>query len=214
MKWKRSKYNLLGLKFGRLTVLARDGSKQQGAMWLCECECGATVSRLGRNLRRNFTKSCGCYGREQKLKAITKHGLSKTSIHKRWTMIKQRVSNPNHPSFKNYGGRGITMHLPWMRSVECFARDIPPKPDGNLTIDRIDNDGNYEPGNIRWATKAQQCRNKRGNHWITVDGVTRVITDWAKLFSIAAPSIYNMAKKLGTDEQAVRHFMEKKGIAA
>ena len=148
--------DLTGQAFGLLTVLERAPNTAQSrqAHWLCVCACGKETVVNGSSLRRGRTRSCGC-GR-------IRHGLAgKTPEYHVWEGIKQRCLNPNHARYEYWGGRGVTVCQRWAESFEAFYADMCPRPSPGHSIDRVDNDGNYEPGNCRWATASQQQRNRR-----------------------------------------------------
>lgn len=153
--------DLTGQRFGRLVVLGRDGSDKYGsALWRCRCNCGNEVLVTSSNLRR--TNSCGCLRRELVTKRDTAHGQRFTRLYRVWQGMKTRCNTPSSTSYRWYGARGITVCDEWMNNFESFRswalthgyRD-------DLTIDRINVDGNYEPDNCRWATVAEQQHNKR-----------------------------------------------------
>lgn len=157
-------------RYGRWVVLERADTKSYGdAMWLCRCDCGTERVVMGNSLRRGTSKSCGCLSAEIARSRMTgaknylKHGHSGTKIYAIWSAMKQRCYNPDNDSYLRYGARGITVCDAWRESFETFYADVGDAPEG-LTLDRIDNDGNYEPGNIRWATRQQQADNKSGYH--------------------------------------------------
>lgn len=155
--------NLAGKIFGRLSVVARDSNSPGGhARWLCQCSCGGSVTALGTNLRRGFTRSCGCFQTESRfvVKSI-KHGDCRSSEHMAWGSMIQRCENPKAKNYYRYGGRGISVCPKWRDSYEAFLADVGRKPTAEHSLDRWpDRDGNYEPGNIRWATAKEQAQNR------------------------------------------------------
>ena len=163
----RPKKNLTGQRFGYLTVLEeaeKDNTEQ--LQWHCQCDCGKQVIVRGSDLRSKSTTSCGCY-RKRKL---TKHGQStrtrgETSTYQCWKTMLARCYNPNNISYKNYGGRGIRVYRKWWK-FKNFYKDMGDKPKG-LTLERINNDGDYRPSNCKWATQQEQNRNIRckGYSW-------------------------------------------------
>lgn len=158
--------DLSGRRFGRLIVVRRDGASKAGkALWLCRCDCGGEKTTLSASLLRGRTTSCGCLQVAEVRARLTIHGQaskrSRTVLYKTWAGMKRRCTNPNATGYENYGGRGIRVCDEWMHSFEAFAEHLGERPGPGYSIDRINNDGNYEPGNVRWATRAEQNRNKR-----------------------------------------------------
>lgn len=173
--------DLTGQRFGRLMALEFAGIKKHRAQWQCKCDCGNICVVDEHSLHIGNTKSCGC------LQSERFHGKSKTKIYRTWRGIKKRCLKPNHMNYKNYGGRGITVCDEWCDNFQAFF-DYVSKLDHfgeeGYTLDRIDNNGNYEPGNVRWATDAEQRGNRRSSRLVEYDGKQMTIRDAAKYSGI------------------------------
>ncbi|HEX3058063.1 MAG TPA: hypothetical protein VHP62_01805 [Usitatibacter sp.] len=172
--------DLTGHRYGRLTVVSYEGmTPSRNKLWRCRCDCGGeSIAQLG-NLRNGTTQSCGCLHSEVTRQINSRHGLSKTPEYQAWRAIQDRCYNANLPVYKNYGARGITVCQRWRDSLAAFIKDMGPRPSRRHSIDRIDNDGNYEPGNCRWATALQQARNRRACVRLTHNGRTMSPAEWA-----------------------------------
>lgn len=167
-------HQFIGQKFGRLSVLDVPSINK----FLCRCECGKEISALASNVKRGNTTSCGC----AKLEIITKHGHSPrgkcSSEYSSWHCMCGRCCCPTNAEYPSYGGRGIAVCPEW-HDFQQFLADMGLKPTPRHSIDRIDSRLGYNPANCRWATPAQQTRNTTQTHFITFEGRTMCLTDWA-----------------------------------
>ena len=178
-------FDLKGKKFNRLTVISRQNNYKDGSSkWLCQCDCGNKVVVLGGHLRSGHTKSCGCLQKEicKAIKHKPKHGMAKTKIYKTWNGIKNRT-NPNNKNkfsyYKNYSGRNIKICKEWEEDfINFYNWAMANGYKEGLTIDRINNDGNYEPSNCRWVAMKKQQNNKRNNVLIEYNGETHTMAEW------------------------------------
>lgn len=166
----------VGKKFGMYTVISFEGYKTYSSglrrsLWKVRCECGTEKVLTAKRLTDKEAGSCGCVQKEAARKAVTTHGQSYNKMYKVWTSIKQRCFNPKDEGYNNYGGRGITMHPDWVESFEAFYAYVGDKPAKGMSLDRIDNNGNYEPGNLRWANQSQQTLNSRRSKKYIIDNV-------------------------------------------
>lgn len=155
--------DLIGKVFGRLTVLERAPKKETSrfAQWHCRCECGELATVATDLLQTGRKRSCGCLRRENIRRIATTHKGTGTPEHHAWGAMIQRCENESHPAYRHYGGRGITVCAAWRASFAAFLADVGPRPSVEHSLDRIDNNGPYAPGNVRWATVTQQNGNRR-----------------------------------------------------
>lgn len=151
--------DLTGKRFGRLIVVSRSENINRHKTWLCRCDCGVEKI-IGSSNLIGGTKSCGCLKRETIINIFTTHGMTKSPERMSWKAAKARCFNKNSDKYRDYGGRGITMCSRWVNSFQNFYDDMGVRPPGT-SLDRIDNDGNYEPGNCKWSTPKEQQRNRR-----------------------------------------------------
>ena len=176
--------DLTGKTFGKWTVLEFHSYNNRGSVkWLCRCECGTEKPVITADLRRGRSTQCTRCAR-------TRHGVSRSPEWNSWAAMRKRCSNPSYGNYHRYGGRNIVVCDRWLKSFVNFLADMGPKPSSKHTIDRIDNDGNYEPSNCRWATPKQQSRNKSTNHLVTHNGRTMCLVEWAEETGIGFVTLY------------------------
>ena len=202
--------DLSGKKFGKLTVVRLDHIEKRNNgkrnyyfyHWLCQCECGNECIIIGNYLKMRATVSCGCYRKELSRKKLLKHGLCKTRLYRIWTHMKERCYKKYCKDYKNYGQRNIIMCDEWKNDfVKFYEWALNNNYKENLTIDRIDVNGNYEPDNCRWSTIEEQANNMRSNHLLTFNNKTQTMSQWAKE--------YNMSKYLLQHRIALNWSVER-----
>ena len=205
--------DFIGKKFGRWTIveaLPREmGAKKMKRMkYKCVCDCGNTSEVSKTCLVTGRSKSCGCYAKQRASETMTTHGLSRTPMYALWASIKRRVVNPNVKGFDRYGARGITMCNEWLNNFQAFydyVNDtLGPKPSPQHSIDRIENEGNYEPGNIQWATNEAQSSNRRSNIVVVFQGISDTLTRHCRRLGLNAKVVNLRVSRRGwTPEQAL-----------
>jgi hypothetical protein len=189
--------DLTGKKYGKLTVIERAGSCKSGSQWKCICECGKESIVAACNLKNGEVKSCGCLN--------IKHGLRYTNLYRKWDGIKKRCNNEKTPQYKDYGGRGIRICPEWENNFKAFYDwAMANGYKEGLTIERIDNNGNYEPSNCRWATPKEQANNRRNTPYITYNGVTKTSREWDDYFGIRSGTINKRMNCGMTAEKAMQ----------
>ena len=189
--------SIIGEKYGKLTVIKLHHIKKtyrKFYYYLCKCECGNETIVLKSSLLNNLTRSCGCYNtevRKEQCKKRAKHHLTNTRLHSIWEKMNGRCYCKTSPDYNSYGGRGIKICNEWKKDFKTFYNwAINNGYKDNLTIDRIDVNGNYEPSNCRWATQKQQQRNRRNNVLITHLGITHCLSEWAEIYKIPYKLLY------------------------
>jgi hypothetical protein len=180
------KVDLTGKTFGSWSVLLYAGRTPDNgdSLWVCQCSCMSADRKVvrGAHLRKGRSTSCGCYDRERRIK----HGKSRTQVHRAWSSMKQRCLNARSKSWFRYGGRGIAVAQEWLgpHGFENFYAYVGDPPSSAYSLDRIDNDGDYEPGNVRWATKKEQGSNRASSRLLTYRGLTMTVSEWAREMGI------------------------------
>jgi len=195
--------DLTGMLIHRWTVLAYAGRIDgKEPYWYCECACGTLGTVRGVNLRTNRSKSCGCLTREILSQRATTHGMRHTPEYEAFARAKQRCNDPNHDKYSYYGGRGIEFRF---TSFEEFYAELGDRPTPQHSLDRYPNNknGHYEKGNVRWATRVQQGRHKRNNHFLTLNGRTQLLVEWAEELNVAHTLILKRLKLGWSEEEAL-----------
>lgn len=204
--------NLAGKRYGRLLVIRYAGKIEPNShLWECLCDCGNTkISR--RSVLINNSVSCGCYKKESNFGSKTHfkptHGMAKTSIYMIWRGIIARCKNPKTTYYHRYGGRGITICDRWATSFENFYADMGERPSSKHSIDRIDNNGNYEPDNCKWSTPKEQQQNSSTSRNYTVDGITLSMAGWSRALGVPKSSFRLKAKVMGDTVAAIKYYQD------
>lgn len=176
--------DLTGLTFGRLRVLGVAGRDAANKItWNCVCECGNSKLGITQYLKNGMTDSCGCRRTEQRIEQSTSHGMRSTITYRSWSAMKTRCTNPNVESYKNYGGRGIKICERW-NDFANFLADMGERPSLAHSLDRENTNGDYEPGNCRWATRVVQSNNSRANVRLKHDGMNLTLAEWSRITRI------------------------------
>ena len=197
--------DLVGKRFGYLSVLDFSHTYKGHSYWLCICECGGHTIVRGSHLKSGNVTSCGCR------KGHITHGESGTRLYAIWNSMRKRCRDPKNREYHRYGGRGITVCAEWLCDFQSFYdwaiangyNETAPR--GQCTLDRIDNDGNYEPSNCRWATAKEQANNTRRTRFIELDGERHSVTEWSRRLGINQSTISMRINKYGwSAEKALR----------
>ena len=193
--------DITGQRFGRLTAVRYyDYTNNNGSRWLFRCDCGRDVVAYSSLVRQGRTKSCGCLNQELR-KGRARHGMVGTPVYNAWLHMRQRCNNQACPEYRNYGARGISVCPEWDDFSAFYDWSMQNGYRKGLTIDRIDNDGNYSPDNCRWATMLTQENNKRNNHFVTYRGQRMTVSQCARAAGVSRNSLnYRLGRGMTADE--------------
>lgn len=198
-----AKLDLVGKRYGRLVVVKECGKRKRNTEWLCQCDCGNLHKATTNMLNRGHVKSCGCLHSEAAVangKKAIKHGESHSSLYRVWGGMKTRCNNPKCDCYEDYGGRGISICKEWNDSFNEFRKwALSSGYEEGLSIDRVDVNGNYEPNNCRWATMIEQQNNRRSNQFLTMDGETHTIAEWARILGKNPNTVHKRISAYGYD---------------
>lgn len=194
--------DLTGQRFNRLLVIEPKRLKNGKFAWKCQCDCGNVVVTQGAQLKNGSTKSCGCYKNDIARERFTKHGLSRTKLRQVFATMRARCENMNNISYVNYGGRGIKVCDEWgglYGFMNFYNWAMSNGYRDGLQIDRIDNDGNYEPLNCRWVTPRENLLNKRTTLIYEYNGEVKTLQDWAIQYGIPYKRLRCRVREFGWD---------------
>lgn len=191
------KANILnGQTFHRLKVIERCGIAKNGKIkWLCKCECGSTTVAIGTDLKNGNTKSCGCYKNQLIRDRSLIHGQSRKRIHNIWWAVYSRCCDVNSSGYHIYGAVGKTLCEPWKEFINFYEWSINNGYSEKLTIDRKDNSKGYSPDNCRWISMKDQQRNRTNNRYLTINGSTKLLCEWAEETGISYATILSRIKR-------------------
>lgn len=177
------KIDLTGQKYGLLTVIKQGAHLGEKISWICKCDCGTEIKVTSTHLRTGHTQTCGC--------RVKTHGMDGTPEYRSYASAKARCTNPNDKDYHKYGGRGIEFRF---KSFIEFFEELGLRPEGKKSVDRIDVNGHYEVGNVRWASSKEQCRNQRRNYLITHKGRTLTAGAWEEITGLKESTISRRIK--------------------
>lgn len=205
-KGKSLTYDLTGDRYGKLTVISFShySDDKKRTFWKCKCDCGCEVIARADQLKNGHTKTCGCFYNKEIITLIKRYGKSAERIYNIFHGMKQRCYNPNSTEYKNYGGRGISICDDWMNAPQDFITwSLENGYEDTLSIDRIDNNGNYEPSNCRWTTVIQQANNTRRNIYIKFHGETKTLAEWSRVLGFDYELVYGRLRRGVLFEKAI-----------
>lgn len=188
---------------GRWTVVAEAERRNSQRCWACRCSCGKESVIRENAIQRGESQSCGCLRREKHIERIRDHGLSETAEYKVWSHLISRCTNPKDKSYKDYGGRGISVSPSWLSSFTSFLRDVGPRPTSKHSLDRTNNNGNYDSENAHWILRSKQNRNKRSNKVLSIGSESLCLVDWVERTTLLYHTVKRRLMYGWTPEEAL-----------
>lgn len=199
--------DLCGKRYGRLVVIKYVGTNASGgSMWLCKCDCGNEKTVRGSKLKSGWTKSCGCLQRECSRNFFATHNKSNTPIYKIWSLMKSRCYSPHNNRYYRYGARGIKVCDEWHIFENFYDWAIHNGYEEGLSIERRDNDGDYEPSNCCWIKRSEQGKNKSNNVWISYKGEKHNASEFGRMMGVSRTVVCNRAKRGMTGDEMAKEF--------
>lgn len=195
------RHNCIGEKFGFVTILAFVELRYGVSYWRMRCDCGKEFVGQKKKNASKIGRSCGCMNKVSVIATHRRHGMSETNTYRAWQKMRERCVSVRSKSFPDYGGRGISVCQRW-QTFDNFLADMGPCPP-RMSIERIDNDGNYESGNCRWATLAEQARNKRRTVRLVLNGKAMCLSEAARVTGLDPSTVQRRLRRGWTPEQAV-----------
>lgn len=193
----------VGNVFSRLTVLRASRTINHRRRWLCRCVCGNETVTDDASLKNGSCRSCGCLQKEHARGMKFRHGLIRSPEYGPWRAMLRRCRNRSGPESRNYGARGIRVCARWRKSFLEFRSDVGPRVSSDMTLDRIDNNRGYYPGNVRWATRAEQACNRRNNVFLIRNGVKKTVVEWARELHLSPGTIRSRLRRGWAKERAL-----------
>lgn len=207
---RKSDNEMIGYRKGSLTVISFDSLRKGRSYWKVQCDCG-TIKTIRIDGMHDYSTCDKCKAEKQRQRMLT-HGETKTKLYKTWRGIKARCYNKNSIDYQNYGGRGIKMFDGWIYNYEAFRDYVQKLPNYNekgYTIDRINVNGDYIPGNIRWADSETQSNNRRDNHFLELNGEILTVKQWSNRLGIKYSTLMNRIKMGWSDEDILTRPIEE-----
>lgn len=200
------KIEMIGNKYGRLTVIEEAPSQHGHAMWICKCDCGNTTHPIGgSDLRNGKVQSCKCLHNELVSKKMTKHKMKETRLYRIWTNMRARCRFPSVPCYGSYGGRGVTVCEEWQHDFLAFhSWAMANGYADDLTLDRKDTNGPYRPDNCRWVSRKAQANNLRKNVVLDINGEKHTMAEWADISGIKYTTIYQRRLRGWADDDLLK----------